>query len=55
MAKSNRTLKYEMLLDELHHYGCILDTGYIHVLAGELSWREIMRIVHKLRRKRGVE
>lgn len=54
--RSVRESKFEALMQEAKHYGVDEDTvGLIHVIANELSWREIMRVIHKLRRKRGVE
>lgn len=51
---SDREQKFKMLLGELDHWDLRNDCdGAIRAIAGELSWRMVMRIVHKLRRKRG--
>lgn len=50
---SRRGAKYEALMEEAQHHGTA--TEIIKAIADELSWRVIMRVVHKLRRKRGVE
>ena len=42
-----------MLMDEFKHIGGVY--AIANVIANELSWRVVMRIVHKVRRKRGVE
>lgn len=51
-------MKFETLCGELKYWGMITaetDMDGAKALANELSWREIMRITHKLRRKRGAE
>lgn len=50
---SSRGDKYEVLMTEAKHHGT--DTDIIKLIANELSWRVILRIVHKLMRKRGAE
>lgn len=50
---SRRGAKYQALMKEAQHHGTATDI--IKAIADELSWRVIMRVVHKLRRKRGVE
>lgn len=50
---SRRGAKYEALMEEAKHYGT--STDIIKAIADELSWRVIMRVIHKLKRKRGVE
>ena len=55
---SKRDMKFETLCGELKYWGMITtetDMDGVKALANELSWREIMRITHKLRRKRGAE
>ena len=47
---SRRGAKLAVLMEESKHHEDILK-----VIADELSWRVVMRVVHKLRRKRGVE
>ena len=47
---SNRSEKATILKAEAMHHDDILKA-----IADELSWRIVMRVVHKLRRKRGVE
>lgn len=47
---SRRGEKYAVLLEEARYHDDILK-----VIADQLSWRVVMRVVHKLRRKRGVE
>lgn len=56
IKKSKREAKFEALMDELKFWGIKRDkTGVYRAIANELSWRMVMRIIHKLRRKRGVE
>lgn len=50
---SSRKAKFQMLMDEFKHIGGVY--AITNVIANELSWRVVMRIVHKVRRKRGVE
>ena len=50
---SRRGAKYEALMEEAQYHGTATDI--IKAIADELSWRVIMRVVHKLRRKRGAE
>lgn len=50
---SRRGAKYEALMEEAQHHGTHDDI--IKAIADELSWRVIMRVIHKLRRKRGAE
>ena len=56
---SSRKAKCNMLKQELLHWGYedwYSDTiDVIMVIANELSWRMIVRIIHKLRRKRGAK
>ena len=56
---SSRKAKWEFLKQELEHWGYsdwYSDTIDVMIaIANELSWRIVVRIVHKLRRKRGVE
>ena len=49
---SSRQAKRNVLFDEIEHW-----TLYeaVDVFANELSWRMVMRIVNKLRRKRGLK
>ena len=47
---SNRGAKLAILMGEAQNHEDILKA-----IADELSWRVIMRVAHKLRRKRGVE
>lgn len=47
---SRRGAKLTVLMEEARYHDDILK-----VIADELSWRVVMRVVHKLRRKRGVE
>lgn len=47
---SRRGAKFAALTEEARHHDDILKA-----IADELSWRVIMRVVHKLRRKRGAE
>lgn len=47
---SRRGAKLAALMDEAQYHEDILKA-----IADELSWRVVMRVVHKLRRKRGVE
>lgn len=52
---SDREQKFKILLEELDHWDLRYDCdGAVKAIAGELSWRMVMRIVNKLRRKRGV-
>lgn len=50
---SLREAKYEALMEEVQYHGDISDI--VKAIADELSWRVVMRVIHKLRRKRGVE
>lgn len=50
---STRQAKCEALLSELKFCGSVHDIT--KVIADELSWRVVMRIVNKIRRKRGIE
>lgn len=50
---SSRKAKCEMLLSEFRFCDSVHDIT--KAIANELSWRMVMRIIHKLRRKRGVE
>lgn len=50
---SSRIAKYEMLLSEFRFCGSVY--AITKVIADELSWRAVMRIVHKMRRRRGKE
>lgn len=51
-----RDLKFETIMDEAVYFGANSDIEeLIRVIANELPWRMVMRIVHKLRRKRGAE
>lgn len=56
---SKRCAKREMLKEEFVNWGYndwYSDTiDVFTVIANELSWRMAMRILHKLRRKRGAE
>lgn len=56
---SSRKAKWDTLKQELAHWGYsdwYSDTiDVMMAISNELSWRVVMRIVHKLRRKRGVE
>ena len=52
---SKRDEKTRILYDELIYWGLIngeTDIGAVKVIANEISWRMLMRIVHKLQRKR---
>ena len=53
LETSRRGAKYEALAEEVQHHGSCTDI--IKAIADELSWRVIMRVIHKLRRKRGME
>ena len=59
VVESKRSAKWEALKEELYNWG--YDDWYsdtidaVRVIANELSWRVIMRVIHKLRRKRGIE
>ena len=59
VVESKRSAKWEALKEELYNWG--YDDWYpdtidaVRVIANELSWRVIMRVIHKLRRKRGAE
>jgi hypothetical protein len=48
---SSRKAKYEMLMSEFHFCESIQDIT--RVISNELSWRVVMRIVHKMQRLRG--
>lgn len=50
---SSRKAKFQMLIDEFKHIGGVY--AITKVIADELSWRVVMRIVHKVRRIRGAE
>ena len=50
LEMSKRGGKYAALAEEAQHHEDILKA-----IADELSWRVVMRVVHKLRRKRGIE
>lgn len=50
---SSRQAKYEMLLSEFRFCGSVYTIT--KVIADELSWRVVMRIVHKMRRLRRKE
>lgn len=50
---STRSAKYDALLEETKHHGAKEDI--LKAISDELSWREIMRVIHKLKRKRGAE
>jgi hypothetical protein len=56
---SSRKAKWDFLKQELEHWGYsdwYSDTiDVMMAIANELSWRIVVRIVHKLRRKRGAE
>lgn len=56
---SSRKAKWNFLKQELEHWGYsdwYSDTiDVVMAVANELSWRIVVRIVHKLRRKRGAE
>lgn len=56
---SSRKAKWDFLKQELEHWGYsdwYSDTiDVMMVIVNELSWRIVVRIVHKLRRKRGAE
>lgn len=53
---SNREEKFRRLMDELRCFGISDEhSDVIRAVAGQLSWRTIMCVVHKLRRKRGAE
>lgn len=53
---SNREEKFRKLMKELRHFGVGDDHAEVlRTVTGQLSWRVVMCIVHKLRRKRGVE
>ena len=53
LETSKRGAKYEILIEEVKYHGAI--TEIIKAIADELSWRVVMRVVHKLKRKRGAE
>lgn len=50
---SSRKSKFQMLIDEFKHIDGVY--AITKVIADELSWRVVMRIVHKVRRIRSVE
>ena len=50
---SSRKAKFQMLIDEFKHIDGVY--AITKVIADELSWRVVMRIVHKVRRIRSVE
>ena len=56
---SSRKAKWDFLKQEFEHWGYsdwYSDTiDVMMAIANELSWRIVVRIVHKLRRKRGAE
>lgn len=56
---SSRKAKWNVFRQELIHWGYAdwySDTiDVIMTITNELSWRMVMRIIHKLRRKRGAE
>ena len=52
---SKRDEKTQILYDELKYWGLIsgeTDMGAVKAIANELSYRMLMRVVHKLQRKR---
>lgn len=53
---SHRQERAAMLSEEFNHWASVgAYSDFIKVVAHELSWRMIMRIVHKLQRKRDVQ
>lgn len=58
-SRSNRRAKHKALTEELQFWGYAdMHPGtieVIRVISNELSWRMVMRIIHKLRRVRGAE
>lgn len=50
---SRRGAKFKALMEEAQYHGKPMDI--VKAIADELSWRVIMRVIHKLRRKRGAE
>lgn len=58
-SQSSRKAKWATLEEEFSHWGYhdwYSDTiEVLQTIANEISWRAVMRIVHKLRRKRGAE
>lgn len=54
---SKRDEKTELLWDELGYWGLISgesDRDAVKAIANELPWRMLMRVINKLKRKRGV-
>lgn len=56
---SNRRAKFNALIAELQFWGYAdmhpETREVMRIISGELSWRMMMRIIHKLRRMRGAE
>lgn len=53
---SKREEKTELLWNELQYWGLIsyeTDRDAVKVIANELSWRMLLRVINKLKRKRG--
>lgn len=52
---SKRTGKYDLLMSELSNWGLDEDNEALKIISQEISWRIIMRVIHRLKRKRGAE
>ena len=56
---SNRRAKHKAMIAELQFWGYSdmqpATQEVLRIITGELSWRMVMRIIHKLRRMRGAE
>ena len=53
---SKRDEKTELLWNELEYWGLInyeTDRDAVKAIANELPWRMLMRVINKLKRKRG--
>ena len=51
---SRRGAKFKALMTEAHYHSD-KPLDLVKAISDELSWRVVMRVIHRLRRKRGAE